>query len=135
MEEKYSYYFWKADEYLEYLESEGVDTVCFMGYGFDFEDYRVGQEFYMSYAFFARRAKLDKITVGELKIAFRGYNMSDRYRLTQKYEFKTAFSGNIFRAEKCIVQNLRTKESFRFSEEQIVDILTPLNKDAIAGES
>ena len=36
-------------EFEKELETRGVDTVCFMGYGYDFDDIKVGAEFYFSY--------------------------------------------------------------------------------------
>lgn len=100
---------WKEKEYLELLESKGVDTVCFMGSGYHFEEYRVGQEFYFPYAYYAIDANKDTITIDELKIAFSSYDMSDRYRLIQKYKFRKnqLFAGK-YRIEHCLVKNLRT---------------------------
>jgi hypothetical protein len=42
-------------EYEKYLENKGIDTVCFMGYGYSFEDVKVGAEFYLSYLFWGSR--------------------------------------------------------------------------------
>lgn len=108
------------------LEDRGVDTVCFMGYGYNIEDVKVGAEFYFSYLYYGRMASLRgkpvedclKAVLGHEK--FNGNNkFFDRYKLIQKYKYldchiidhenKTLIPAKR-RAEHVRVKNLRTNE-------------------------
>jgi hypothetical protein len=115
---------WKEKEYLELLELNGIDTVCFMGSGYDFEDYRVGQEFYFSYAFMALDAKLERgfntYHAKQVSINYYNIDITDRFKIIKKYEFrKNIFYGNKMRLEKCLIQNLRTKEITHLKDKEV----------------
>jgi len=76
------------------LEKNGIDTVCFMGYGYDFDDVKVGAEFYFSYLYYGRMSSLRNGTVEEcLKAVLShekcngNYNFFDRYKVIQKYKY------------------------------------------------
>ena len=107
---------WKEKEYLELLESRNTDTVCFMGSGYKFEDYAIGQEFYFPFSWYEVEA-----------VILRGFNIEeclkkmarykrlpeDRFKIIKKYKFKHAFndiSRVKIRYEYCLIKNLRTKK-------------------------
>jgi hypothetical protein len=115
---------WKEKEYLELLEANGVDTVCFMGSGYHFEDYRIGQEFYFPYGFMALDAKLERgFNIEDAKQVAKNYyniDITDRFKIIKKYEFRqNIFYGNRMRLEKCLIQNLRTKEIKHLKDKEV----------------
>ena len=105
---------WKEKEFLELLKENGIDTVCFMGSGYHLKDYKVGQEFYKSYAYYGIMAKQDnpeafKHTLAMIKSS--KINLLDRYKLIKKYEYRLNPIWNFKqRYSKILIQNLRTKE-------------------------
>lgn len=105
---------WKEKEFIELLETNGIDTCLFMGSGYHFEDYRVGQEFYLTYAFHGVLAKQDKPdSFRTIKICIKqwGYNPCDRWRLIRKYKYeKNKIYGFMQRNEMILIKNLKTKE-------------------------
>tara|TARA_R110002074_G_scaffold274514_1_gene446022 strand:- start:293 stop:679 length:387 start_codon:yes stop_codon:yes gene_type:complete len=115
---------WKEEEYLKRLELQGIDTVCFMGSGYVFEDYRIGQEFYFPFSYYAISADfrrgftiLDSINYAK---SYYGRNIFDRYKIIKKYEFKkNKFYGNLRREEKCLIKNTRTKEIIHLKDEDV----------------
>jgi hypothetical protein len=114
---------WKEKEYIELLESMGIDTCCFMGSGYHFPDYKVGQEFYFPYAYYGYLAKQENPEAFEaVKNMMKGNNIevTDRWKLIQryKYEVNKIWDGQQ-RNDKILIQNLRTKEikELRFLED------------------
>ena len=115
---------WKEEEYLRYLEIKGTDVVCFMGSGYNFEDYPVGQEFYYPFGWYEPQADLGRGFNIEQCIVFAkmyyGRNIFDRFRLVKKYRFRlNVFCGSKRREEYCLVQNIRTEEVFHLREEEV----------------
>lgn len=112
---------WKEKEYLQLLEDSGIDTVCFMGSGYQFEEYRIGQEFYKPYAYYGKLAKEDVPDALRHVIAmYSEVNMTDKYKLIQKFTFKeNKIYGHLQRYDKVLIQNTRTKEikELRFQSE------------------
>jgi hypothetical protein len=111
-------------EFEKDLENQGIDTVCFMGYGYDFDDVKVGAEFYFSYLYYGRNAAVRNGTVQEclnsvlLHEKINGNNnFFDRYKVIQKYKY---FDCHKIENEKVIsikerreyfrILNLRTNE-------------------------
>lgn len=80
-------------EYNKYLENKGIDTVCFMGYGYDFEDVKVGAEFYLSYLFWGRNAALflnaaEDVLKSVLGLkCYNEFELDDKFVLIQKYKY------------------------------------------------
>ena len=105
---------WKEKEFLEELELAGIDTVLFMGSGYHFEDYRVGQEFYFSYAYWgvlARQKAPDCFRHVLSSLKSNNINPFDRYKLIRKYKYeKNKIYGFMQRNENILIKNLRTKE-------------------------
>ena len=105
---------WKEKEFLAELEQMGIDTVLFMGSGYHFEDYRVGQEFYFSYAYWgimARQHIEDCLHHVLMDLKCNKINPFDRYKLIRKYKYeKNKIFGFMQRNEMILIKNLRTKE-------------------------
>lgn len=117
------------------LENKGIDTVCFMGYGYDIEDVRVGAEFYYSYLYYGRMSAIRGGTKEECLrsvLLFEKHNGNvnffDRYKIIQKYKY---FNCSILdsvnrkvlpakeRREYVKIKNLRTNEITVMSEDTI----------------
>lgn len=113
-------------EFEKDLERKGIDTVCFMGYGYKIKEVKVGAEFYFSYLYYGRMADLRGGTVNECLrscLLFEKHNGNthffDRYKVIQKFKY---FSCNIIdhknkkvipakeRREYIKIKNLRTNE-------------------------
>lgn len=114
---------WKEKQYIELLESKSIDTVCFMGSGYDFEDYRVGQEFFFPFAWYEVEAVIERgFNINECLKKIKGYNRlpEDRFKLIQKYEFRVnKIWGGKLRYEKCLIQNLRTKQIIQLKDKEV----------------
>ncbi len=113
---------WKEKEFLKQLEFNGIDTCCFMGSGFYFTDYKVGQEFYYTYAYYGTNAKKDKPeTFKDVKtmLLHQGVNITDRFKLLSKYKYAENPIRGRFRKEYITIRNLRTGvvRQIRFDEE------------------
>ena len=83
-------------EFEKDLEAKGIDTVCFMGYGYDFETVKVGAEFYFSYLYYCRNASMQFGATKEQALKdslcfYSNYNFFDRYKLVQKYKYYDCF--------------------------------------------
>lgn len=121
-------------EHTAFLEERGVDTVCFMGYGYNIEDVNVGAEFYFSYWFYCRDADYKRLitqknysTQQSLEhtlnncLAFyeiTDQDLTDRYKLISKYKyFKNKIFGGEYRWDYVTIKNLRTKEVIKVREE------------------
>jgi len=118
-------------EFEKDLENKGVDTVCFMGYGYDIEDVKVGAEFYFSYSYYGRMATVKHGTKEECLRAVLIHskqecdNYFDRYKIIQKYKyFDCHFLDSVNRKavpfrerrEYVRIKNLRTNEVTLMSE-------------------
>lgn len=121
-------------EFEKDLEKQGVDTVCFMGYGYSLDDVQVGAEFYFSYLYYGRMAALRSGTVEDCLRAVLLYeddgniNFFDRYKVIQKYKY---FNCKIIdhenrkviptkeRREYVKIKNLRTGEIKILHEDNI----------------
>ena len=112
-------------EYEKYLEDKGIDTVCFMGYGYSFSDVKVGAEFYLSYLFWGRMSALRNSTPKEVLRSVLGlrnypeFELDDKFKLVQKYKYfdckildqenRKILNGKV-RREFVKIKNLRTGE-------------------------
>jgi hypothetical protein len=123
-------------EFEKDLEKQGVDTVCFMGYGYSFDDVKVGAEFYFSYLYYFRSASLRDEIYGHtvesvldncLKF-WRNTNFFDRYVILRKYKyFDCFFLDRVTRTaipmkerrEFVKIKNLRTGEISVMKEDDI----------------
>jgi len=78
-------------EFEKDLENQGIDTVCFMGYGYNVSDVKVGADFYFSYLYYGRNSDIRKGTkedcLRSVLIDNNSNNYSDRYKLIQKYKY------------------------------------------------
>lgn len=81
-------------EFEKDLENRGVDTVCFMGYGYDIKEVKVGAEFYFSYLYFGRMSNMrDGTKENCLQNVLRfekcsgDANLFDRYKILKKYKY------------------------------------------------
>jgi hypothetical protein len=115
------------------LNEKGIDTVCFMGYGYEIDesDVKIGSEFYFSYLYHGRYASLRGGTVEAclknclLWIEDSKFNPFDRYKVIQKHKYFDCFVIDT-EAEKLIpakekrvyvrIKNLRTNEITVLSE-------------------
>lgn len=114
---------WKEIEYLELLELNGIDTVCFMGSGYDFEDYTIGQEFYFPFAWYEIDAVISRgFNIQECLKKIKRYNRlpEDRFKLIRKYKFRTnKLWGGKIREEHCLIKNLRTNEVIHLKDKEV----------------
>lgn len=136
MKDKLSQFY--KEEFINYLEGEGVDTVCFMGQGYSFEDVKVGAEFYRTYAYYGSQSVIrydsntcEKVLVDVLAHygdEIKESHLTDRFKLIQKYKYYDVMKNNIElrtltkgreRREYVRVQNLRTKKIYILNEFEI----------------
>ena len=122
-------------EFEKDLENQGIDTVCFMGYGYDIAEVKVGAQFYFSYLYYGRMADLRGGTVEKCLRAVLSHekcngnnNFFDRYKIIQKYKY---FNYTIIdyknkktipakqRREYVKIKNLRTNEITVINENDI----------------
>jgi hypothetical protein len=122
-------------EFEKDLENKGVDTVCFMGYGYDIKEVKVGAEFYFSYLYYGRMSDMRNGTKEECLrsvLLFEKHNGNDkffdRYKILQKFKyFDCSFLDTINRKvvpikqrrEYVKIKNLRTNEITVMSEDTI----------------
>lgn len=128
------------EQYEKYLEDNGIDTVCFMGYGYHIEDIKIGADFYISYKFWCRNSD-NKRALSEnpfqetlencLIMASSHYpniHLLDRFTLIKKYKLRKVHrvnhnTGKIdevkTRVEHVIIRNERTKEKILLTDEWI----------------
>jgi hypothetical protein len=122
-------------EFEKDLENKGVDTVCFMGYGYDIKEVKVGAEFYFSYLYYGRMLDMRNGTKEECLrsvLLFEKHNGNDkffdRYKILQKFKyFDCSFLDTINRKvvpikqrrEYVKIKNLRTNEITVMSEDTI----------------
>lgn len=117
---------WKETEFIEMLESKDIDTVCFMGSGYSFEDIKVGSVFYISYAFMNMCGK-DHNNIDNACIFFKHYyreyikdhNLTDSYKIISKFKRDRHYKNKYQLVEYLRIKNLRTKEYIKFSLQQI----------------
>jgi len=117
---------WKEKELIETLENNGIDTVCFMGSSYDFEDIKVGSIFYFSYAFMNRRGK-DHNTIDNcynwFKIydekRFKDHKITDSYKVITKFKRVESAYKKYQNYEHCTIKNLRTKQIITLDSEMI----------------
>ena len=115
-----------------FLESIGVDTACIMGYGYSFEDVKIGSTFYFSYLYYGRLATVRngaslqdtlKAVLAQHKPIFDKYKLVKKYRIVDTYIFddntKKVVAKNT-RREYVLIKNLRTKEVV-FIDDIVVD--------------
>lgn len=123
-------------EYENYLENKGVDTVCFMGYGYDIEDVKIGAEFYLSYLFWGRMSALRKSTPKEVLNSVLGlrnypeFELDDKFKLIQKYKY---FDCKILNPEKRILIDARVRREFVRIKNLRTGEIKVLNDDWIDG--
>lgn len=122
-------------EFEKDLENKGIDTVCFMGYGYDIKEVKVGAEFYFSYLYYGRMSAIRNSTKEEcLRAVLTSEKTNgnetffDRYKIIQKYKY---FNCSILdsinrkiipakqRREHVVIQNLRTKEISVMNEDTV----------------
>lgn len=122
-------------EFEKDLEAKGIDTVCFMGYGYDIEEVKVGAEFYFSYLYYGRMSSIRNGTKEECLRAVLLFekhngneNIFDRYKIIQKYKYFNCSMLDTFnkktipikqRREYVRIKNLRTNEITVMSEDTI----------------
>lgn len=124
-------------EYEKYLEGNNIDTVCFMGYGYKFEDVKVGAEFYISYLFWCKRSDHKRSAslsdclrqcLIATKFHYPNIELTDKFKLIQKYKYantksivhsERTFHDTKARREFVRIQNLRTGEILDLNEDWI----------------
>ena len=123
-------------EYEKFLENKGIDTVCFMGYGYKFEDVKVGAKFYLSYLYYGKMSCVRKggsleNTLRSILIHFKSNPyvfFDDKFILIQKYKYykcKALDHKNrkvldiTERREFVRIKNIRTGEIYVLNEEQV----------------
>jgi hypothetical protein len=78
-------------EFEKDLENQGIDTVCFMGYGYNIEEVKVGGEFYFSYLYYGKMSDIRRGTKEEclrcVLIDNKQDNYFDRYKILQKHKY------------------------------------------------
>ena len=105
------------------LEIKYIDTVCFMGYGYDVKDVKVGAEFYFSYLYYGRMSDMRGGTkedcLRSVLMHNKEYNFFDKYKILQKHKY---FNCSVIdhetkkvipakeRREYVRIKNLRTNE-------------------------
>lgn len=121
---------YSINKFDEYLNNKGIDTVCFMGYGYKIEDVKVGATFYIPYAYYTkdsdynRSDKEDKFK-DTLENCIKYHNLTDEklldtYKLMSKYKYFTnKIYGNKDRREHVTIKNLRTNEIKLLTEDDI----------------
>ena len=113
-------------EYYKDLENAGIDTVCFMGYGYSIEDVMVGAKFYKSYLYYGAQATAKNCTLTECLSSVLAHERSngnryffDEYKLIQKYKFFDCYMIDSInkttipirkRREHLVIKNLRSGE-------------------------
>jgi hypothetical protein len=123
-------------EYENYLENKGVDTVCFMGYGYSMEDVKVGAEFYLSYLFWGRMSALRKSTPKDVLNSVLGlrhyseFELDDKFKLIQKYKY---FDCKVLNPEKRILIDARVRREFVRIKNLRTGEIKVLNDDWIDG--
>jgi len=127
---------WLKSEFTDVLESHGIDTVCFFGYGLDFEDLRVGDSIFFSYAFMGkdRHAKCENDELNKdwksyfentwgWQFGMNDFNIYDEFIIVGKYErvyYKNPYMKGRYRLEECFrVKNKRTGEIKKLSGKDI----------------
>ena len=126
-----------TSEYEKHLEQNGVDTVCFMGYGYSFEEVKVGSEFYISYLFYGRNSTIRhdnrkeevlKDVLSLQRFDFKNIELTDKFKLVQKFTVKNVNSLDfinriitpIKKRFECVkIQNLRTNEVIILDDEWV----------------
>lgn len=121
-------------EFEKDLENKNIDTVCFMGYGYNISEVKVGAEFYFSYLYYGRMSDMRYGTKEEclrsvlLFEKSNNTNFFDRYKILQKYKyFDCSILDNVNRKiipakekrEYVRIKNLRTNEISIMSEDDI----------------
>ena len=122
-------------EFEKDLENQNIDTVCFMGYGYDISEVKVGAEFYFSYLYYGRMSDMRDGTKENCLNAVLSFekgngntNFFDRYKILQKYKyFNCSILDNVNkkiipakeRREYVRIKNLRTNEISIMSEDEI----------------
>ena len=102
-------------EYEKFLQSKGIDTVCFMGYGYDLEEVKVGAEFYLSYLFWGRMSALRNSTPKDVLNSVLGlrnypeFELDDKFKLIQKYKY---FDCKVLDTENRKAVNARVRREF-----------------------
>jgi len=116
---------WKEEEYIQLLEDFGIDTVCFMGSGWNIEDVKVGSTFYFSYAFYGmsadkRREKILQHIISDRSILEKSTKLTDKFKIVSKFRFvNNQITNGKRREEYVVVENLRTGKRERLSDKQI----------------
>lgn len=121
---------YSINKFDEYLNNKGIDTVCFMGYGYKIEEVKVGATFYIPYAYYTkdsdynRSDKEDKFK-DTLENCIKHFNLTDdklldTYKLMSKYKYFTnILYGHKDRREYVIIKNLRTKEIIILKDDDV----------------
>lgn len=127
------------EQYESLLDENNIDTCCFMGYGYNLEDVKVGCTFYFSYLFFSLSTtehRADKeATLRAIKqhISNSGYfgiqfEFTDKFKLISKYKyFNRYYTDHVkrksvpirVRDNYIVIQNLRTKIKYTIPDEFI----------------
>lgn len=121
------------EKFFNLLEKNNIDTVCFMGHGYSFEDVKVGAIFYITHSFYCKDSDYQRLLQQGLSledslqktvdncISYYNYPvLTDEYRLLTKYKYfiNTLFGGK-YRREYVSIKNLRTKEITVLSDDWI----------------
>jgi hypothetical protein len=102
-------------EYEKFLKSKGIDTVCFMGYGYNLEEVKVGAEFYLSYLFWGRMSSLRNSTPKDVLNSVLGlrnypeFELDDKFKLIQKYKY---FDCKVLDIKNIKTENARVRREF-----------------------
>lgn len=116
---------WKEKEFIEKLEEAGIDTVCFMGSQYKFEDVKVGSIFYFSYAFMNSNGTDDNTIDNAYNFfkfyytKFSNHQLTDSYEIVQKFKRIEHYKKKYQLAEHCVIKNLRTNELIVLNDNEI----------------